>query len=512
MSIYQTAVEKPISTLMVFLAVIVIGIYSYSTLPVDQYPKMDPPYITVMSTYAGATASDIEQNVTKILENQLNSVDDLKEMTSTSYDNLSVVTLEFEWGINLDNAANDVRDAVDKSMNSLPDGIDRPTIIRISTSMMPTLVYAITAEESFGGLYKILDDKVIMQLNRVEGVASAYVAGLPERVVYVDLDPNKLDAYNLSISSIGGVIAAENLDLSAGNLKIGKDNYILRVEGEFEESDEIKELIVGVSGGKTIRLKDIANVRDTLQDITLEQTVERGKGGILIVTKQSDANAVQVATDAKKAIFAALEDMPTDIKLTMINDSSDFIIKAINNLTDTLMYALISVIIVVFIFLGRWRSTFVIAMTIPISLIVAFIYLAVTDGSLNTITLMSLSIAIGMVVDDAIVVLENITKHVDRGSRPREAAIYGTNEVWTSVIVTTMVTIAVFFPLTLVSGITGIFFRPLGWIICISVTTSTLTAISLTPMLSSKFLRLRDAAADAQKKISFYRCSTNMFG
>ncbi len=512
MSIYQTAVEKPISTLMVFLAVIVIGIYSYSTLPVDQYPKMDPPYITVMSTYAGATASDIEQNVTKILENQLNSVDDLKEMTSTSYDNLSVVTLEFEWGINLDNAANDVRDAVDKSMNSLPDGIDRPTIIRISTSMMPTLVYAITAEESFGGLYKILDDKVIMQLNRVEGVASAYVAGLPERVVYVDLDPNKLDAYNLSISSIGGVIAAENLDLSAGNLKIGKDNYILRVEGEFEESDEIKELIVGVSGGKTIRLKDIANVRDTLQDITLEQTVERGKGGILIVTKQSDANAVQVATDAKKAIFAALEDMPTDIKLTMINDSSDFIIKAINNLTDTLMYALISVIIVVFIFLGRWRSTFVIAMTIPISLIVAFIYLAVTDGSLNTITLMSLSIAIGMVVDDAIVVLENITKHVDRGSRPREAAIYGTNEVWTSVIVTTMVTIAVFFPLTLVSGITGIFFRPLGWIICISVTTSTLTAISLTPMLSSKFLRLRDAAADAQKKVSFYRWSNNMFG
>ena len=154
---------------MVFVAIIVVGVYSYITLPIDQYPKMDPPYITVMATYPGANATDIEQNVTKQLEDQLNSVDDLKELSSISYDNLSVVTLEFEWGIDLDNASNDVRDAVDKAMNNLPDDMDRPTIMRISTSMMPTLVYAVTAKESYSGLYKILDDKVIMNLNRVDG-------------------------------------------------------------------------------------------------------------------------------------------------------------------------------------------------------------------------------------------------------------------------------------------------------------------------------------------------------
>ena len=504
MSIFTTAVEKPISTLMVFVAVIVIGVYSYIKLPIDQYPKMDPPYITVMATYPGANATDIEQNVTKQLEDQLNSVDDLKEMTSESYENLGVVTLEFEWGINLDNASNDVRDAVDKAMNNLPDDIDRPTIMRISTSMMPTLVYAVTAEQSYSGLYKILDDKVIMNLNRVDGVASAYVSGISERVVYVDLDPNKLDAYNLTLSQVGNAIYAENRDVSAGNVKVGIEDYSLRIEGEFEQSDDIKNISLAMNG-KTIKLADIATVRDTLKDITLETQVNRENGAILLVTKQSDANAVAVAAEARAVIEKSSKELPSDVTFTMISDNSDFIIKAIDNLKETLFYALLFVVFVVFVFLGRWRSTFVIALTIPISLIVAFIYLAVADGSLNTITLMSLSIAIGMVVDDAIVVLENVTKHVDRGSRPKEAAKYGTNEVWTSVIVTTLVTVAVFFPLTMIPGIMGIFFKPLGWIICICVCTSTVTAISLTPMLCSKFLKLRDKEEDAKGgRLSFY--------
>ncbi|MBQ2321828.1 MAG: efflux RND transporter permease subunit [Bacteroidales bacterium] len=508
MSIFTTAVEKPISTLMVFVAIIVVGVYSYITLPIDQYPKMDPPYITVMATYPGANATDIEQNVTKQLEDQLNSVDDLKELSSESYDNLSVVTLEFEWGIDLDNASNDVRDAVDKAMNNLPDDMDRPTIMRISTSMMPTLVYAVTAKQSYSGLYKILDDKVIMSLNRVDGVASAYASGIAERVVYVDLDPNKLDAYNLTLSQIGNAILAENKDVSSGNVKVGIEDYSLRVEGEFEESDEIKDISISLGNDKTVKLSDIALVRDTLKDITMETQVNREDGCILLVTKQSDANAVAVAAEARAEIEKAQATLPSDIKFEMISDNSDFIIKAINNLKETLFYALLFVVIVVFVFLGRWRSTFVIALTIPISLIVAFIYLAVSDGSLNTITLMSLSIAIGMVVDDAIVVLENVTKHVDRGSRPKEAAKYGTNEVWTSVIVTTLVTIAVFFPLTMIPGIMGIFFEPLGWIICICVTTSTLTAISLTPMLCSKFLKLRDKEEDSKsKRFSFYNWS-----
>ena len=506
MSIFTTAVNKPISTLMIFTAVLVLGIAAYFQLPVDQYPKMDPPYITVMATYPGADAADIEENVTKILEDQLNSVDDLKELSSISYDNLSVISLEFEWEVNLDEASNDVRDAVDKAMQNLPDDIDRPTIMRFNTSMMPILIYAVTAEESYSGLDKIIDDKLITRLNRVDGIASVTLAGAPERVVYVDLDPNQLDAYHLTVEQIGNKILAENIDVSAGNVKMGLMDYSLRVEGEFEESDEIKNIVIGTMNDRTIYLHDVAKIRDTIKDITLEQSINRGNGGVLLITKQTDANAVAVAKEAKKQLALAQKEMPTDIKFQIISDNSDFIVQSINNLQQTLLYALLFVVIVVFLFLGRWRATFIVALTIPISLIVAFIYLFATGESLNIISLSSLSIAIGMVVDDAIVVLENVTKHIDRGSRPREAAKYGTNEVWLSVIVTTLVTVAVFFPLTMVTGMTGILFKQLGWIVCITVCTSTATAISLTPMLCSQLLKLHDKTK--LKKHSFYAISS----
>ena len=503
MSIYNTAVNKPISTLMVFLAILVLGVASYLQLPVDQLPKMDPPYLTVMATYPGANASDIEENVTKILEDQLNSVDDLKELTSTSYDNLAVISLEFEWEANLDEASNDVRDAVDKAMQDLPDDIDRPTIMRFNTSMIPILTYAVTAKESYSGINKILDDKVVTRLNRVDGVAAVTVTGAPERVVYVDLDPNKLDAYNLTLEQIGNKILAENIDVSAGSVKMGNMDYSMRVEGEFEESDQIKNIVIGRTEDKAIFLRDVATVRDTLQDITLEQTVNRGRGCVLMISKQTDANAVAVVEEAKAELELAMKELPSDIHFQIISDNSDFIIKAIDNLQESLLYALLFVVLIVFLFLGRWRATFIIALTIPISLIVAFIYLYATGESLNVISLSSLSIAIGMVVDDAIVVLENVTKHIDRGSRPREAAIYGTNEVWLSVIVTTLVTIAVFFPLTLVSGMTGILFKQLGWIVCITICTSTITAISLTPMLCSQLMKIQNKTPKPGK-FSFY--------
>ncbi|MGL5682467.1 MAG: efflux RND transporter permease subunit [Marinifilaceae bacterium] len=499
MSIFTNAVEKPITTLMLFVGIMVVGIFALVQLPIDQYPQMDPPYLSVMTSYPGANAADIEENVTKILEDQLNSVEDLKEMNSTSYDNLSVVSLEFEWDTNLDEAANDVRDAIDKAMDKLPDNIDRPSLLKFNTSMMPIIMYAVRANESYAGLDRIIDDKIINRLNRIDGIAAVNFVGAPKRVVYVDLDPNKLDAYNLTIEQIGNILKAENQDLPAGSIKMGLMDYQLRVEGEFEESEMIKNVVVSNKNGKTIFMRDIAMVRDTIKDIALEHQINRQDGGVIMVTKQSGSNSVAIAKRVRAEMEEIKKELPADIRLDVLNDSSDFIVRSINNLSDSLQYALLFVILVVLVFLGRWRATFIIALTIPISLVVAFIYLYVTGESLNVISLSSLSIAIGMVVDDAIVVLENITKHIERGSAPREAAKYGTNEVWLSVIVTTLVTIAVFFPLTLVTGMTGILFKQLGWIICITVTTSTLTALTLTPMLSSQLLKLQDNK-DKKKK------------
>ncbi len=491
MSIYKSAVNNPITTLMIFIGIIVLGIYSFVQIPVDLYPEINPPYISVMTTYAGANAADIETNITKPIEDALNSVDKLKEVTSVSYDNLSIVGLEFEWEANLDEAMNDIRDVIDRIFNYLPEDCDRPAIFKFSTSMMPIMFFAITANESYPGLDKIIDEKIVTPLNRIDGIGSISTVGAPRRMIYVDLDPNKLDAYNMTLEQIGNVIGAENLNMPSGNVKMGKMDYQLRVQGEFTESGQLNDIVVGNYAGKPLYIRDIAEVRDTLKDRSLEERINGKQGMRMFVMKQSGANTVRIAREVNQKLKVLKKTLPSDIRMEPIWDTSDFIKGSIRNLSKTLLWALLFVVLVILIFLGRWRATFIVVLTIPISLIVSFIYLYFTGSSINVISLSSLSIAIGMVVDDAIVVLENITKHIERGSSPREAAIYATNEVWLAVIVTTLVIVAVFFPLTLVGGMTGVMFNQLGWIVTITVCTSTVTAISLTPMLTSKLMRLR---------------------
>lgn len=491
MSIYKNAVNKPITTVMIFVAIVVMGLYSLVQIPVDLYPEMDPPYISLMTSYPGANASDIEANVTKIIEDGLNSVDDLKEITSTSTDNLSVINLEFDWETNLDEATNNIRDVIDFIINALPEGVERPQIFKFNTSMMPIVFYAVTAGESYSGLEKILDEKIINPLNRVEGIGSIGLMGAPNRVVYVDADPRLLEAYNLTVEQIGGSIAAENMNLPSGNVKMGQIDYQLRIQGEFTTSARIGNLVVGNMAGKPVYIRDVATVRDSIKDLSIDEKINGQTGLRMFVMKQSGANTMKVARQVRANIEELQKELPPDIKINLIMDTSDFIKGSINNLSQTLLYALIFVVLVVLFFLGRWRATFIIVLTIPISLIVAFLYIFITGSSINVISLTSLSIAIGMVVDDAIVVLENITRHVERGSTPREAAIYATNEVWLAVIVTTATVVAVFMPLTLVGGMTGVLFKQLGWTVSITVVTSTIAAISLTPMLSAYLLKLK---------------------
>lgn len=492
MSIYKTAVNKPITTLMIFAGVMIFGLFSLTRIPVDLYPEIDFPSVSVMTIYPGASAADIEENVTKQLEDALNTVDRLEELTSSSKDNVSVVSLEFEWGTNLDEAVNDVRSSIDMALDDLPDDCDRPIIYKFSSSSMPILFYSITAVESYSGLEKILDDRLINPLNRVEGIASVFLSGAPERTIYVDIDAKKLEAYGLTVEQIGNTIAASNIDLPSGSVRMGRLDYQLRVEGEFQESSEIKNLVVGSNNGRNIYIRDIAIVNDTIKDLMVSERSNGRQGLKLMVMKQSGANTVAVAEGVTKRMAEIIKTLPPDITISEIVDTSTFIKDSLGNLTNTLLFALLFVALVILFFLGRWRATFIIVLTIPISLIVAFVYLFMSGSSINIISLSSLSIAIGMVVDDAIVVLENISKHIERGARPREAAIYATNEVWVSVIVTTLVVVAVFLPLTTLDGMVGILFKELGWLVTITVTTSTIAAISLTPMLCAKMLKLRD--------------------
>lgn len=498
MSIYKTSIQKPITTGLIFVAVIILGLFSLSRLPIDQFPEMDPPYISVMTTYPGANASEIETNISKLLENSLNSVDGLKNLFSTSKDNISVVTLELEWGTNIDEVVNDVRTYVDFVYDNLPDGVSRPMILKMSSSQMPIMQLGFTAEESYAGLEKILDENVVNVLNRVDGIGNISLSGAPERYIYVDLDPNQLDAYNLSVETVGNAIASNNLNLASGTVKMGKEQYQLRVESEYDESNEINNIVVTTTpDGKQVFVRDLATVRDTIKDLSLDERIsitENGQeilgreGARIQITKQTGANTVEICEKVNKEMEKIMKTLPPDIKCTVIRDGSIEINNAIFGLAESIFYALLFVVLVVLIFLGDWRSTIIISLTIPISLVVSFIYLLVTDSSLNIVSLASLTVAIGMVVDDAIVVLENISKHIERGSNPREAAIYATNEVWVSVIATTLVIVAVFVPLTMLTGMAGIMFKELGWIVTLVVCTSTATAITLIPMLCSKML------------------------
>lgn len=491
MKIYETSVRKPISTILIFIGVMVFGIFSVRTLSIDMYPEMDMPTITIMTTYPGANAADIETNISRVLEDNLNTVDNLKKLTSKSSDNISIVTLEFEWGADLDEAANDIRDVVGRVQGDLPDDAETPTIFKFSSSMVPVLVLYATANESYAALSKILDDKLVNPLNRVDGVGAVSLMGAGVREIQINVDPKKIEAYNLSIEQIGQIVAAENLDTPGGNIDVGQQTINIRTKGELSSADELQDVIVAVRGGNQIYLKDVAQIKDTLAKTTLDERVNGDLGVRVVVQKQSGANTVEIAKKVMEALPGIQKTLPPDIKLGIVMDGSESISQSINSLTETIMFAFLFVVLVVLFFLGRWRATFIIILTIPVSLVVSFIYLKITGGTLNIISLSSLSIAIGMVVDDAIVVLENITKHIERGSTPKEAAIYATNEVWLAVIATTMVVIAVFMPLTMLSGMAGIMFRELGWIISLVTFVSTVAAITLTPMLSALMLKFQ---------------------
>jgi HAE1 family hydrophobic/amphiphilic exporter-1 len=492
MSLYEGAVKKPIMTSLCFLAVAIFGLFSLSKLPVDLYPDIDTNTIMVMTSYEGASASDIENNVTRPLENTLNSVSNLKHITSKSSENISVITLEFEYGYDIDVLTNDVRDKLDMVSSSLPDDVNTPIIFKFSTDMIPILLLSVQAEESQPALYKILDDNVANPLARVPGVGTVSIAGAPEREVNIYCDPNKLEAYGLSVETISSIVGAENKNVPGGTFDIGTNTYSLRVEGEFKDPSEMKNIVVGTHNGASVYLRDVAEVVDSVQE-RAQKTFNNGvQGAMIIVQKQSGANSVAISNKVMEQLPKLQKSLPSDVKLGVIVNTSDNIMNTIHSLSETILYAVLFVVIVVFLFLGRWRATVIICITIPMSLIASFIYLAITDGgSLNIISLSCLSIAIGNVVDDAIVVLENVTTHIERGSDPKQASIHATNEVAISVIASTLTMIAVFFPLTMVSGMSGVLFRQLGWMMCVIMTISTTSALSFTPMLCSQLLRLQ---------------------
>lgn len=478
-------------TTLCFVAVMVLGLFSLSKLPVDLYPDIETNTILVITTYPGASASDVENNVTRPLENTLNAVEHLKHITSDSRENTSVITLEFEFGNDIEVLTNDVRDKLDMISSVLPDEVNTPIIFKFSTDMIPIVILSVQAEESQKALYKILDDNVANPLARIDGVGTVSISGAPEREINVYMDPRKMEAYGLTVETVSQAIVAENKNVPGGSFDVGNNTYPLRVEGEFTDPQQMLDIIVATHNGAPVYLRDVARVVDDVQERAQKAYNDGKQGAMIVIQKQSGANSVEIAQAVKKMMPELQKQLPSDVKLGVIMDTSDNILNTIDSLVETILYAILFVVVVVFVFLGRWRATVIICITIPMSLIASFIYLFVSDGSLNMISLSCLSIAIGNVVDDAIVVLENVTTHIERGSEPKQAAVHATNEVAISVVASTLTMIAVFFPLTMVTGMTGVLFKQLGWMMCVIMTISTVSALTFTPMMCSQLLRLQ---------------------
>ena len=491
MSIYRKAVNNPVTTALVFIAMAIFGVFSLINISLDRFPKFDANVIMVMSSYPGASAEDIETNLTKVLENTLNGVSDLKDITSTSKENMSMIILKFIEGVDIDVATNDVRDKLDMVNSVLPDGASLPFIFKFSADDMPIMIMAATAKESLPALEKILDDKLATPLARVSGVGTVSVAGAPQREIQVYCDPNKLEAYGLTVSGISSIIAAENRNVPSGTIDIGSNAYSLRVEKEFSNADEMLDVVVGHVNGKTIYLRDVARVVDGVEERYQEAVINGTQGAQIIIQKQADANAVNVIKGVKKEMENIKKNLPSDITITTVMDSSHNILNTLNSLKETILVTFLIVMLVVYLFLGRWRSTFIIVLAIPVSLLASLMYLWATGNTLNIVSMSALSIAIGMVVDDAIVVLENISTHLEKGAKPKEAAVHATQEVGISVIASTLTMLAVFMPLTMIKGMAGVMFKQLGWITSIIMIVSTIGALTLIPMLCSQFLRFK---------------------
>ena len=489
MSIYRTAVRNPVTTALIFMAFVVFGVFSLTRIPIAQLPEFDANVIMVMSSYPGASASDIEQNLTKTLENSLNGVANLKELTSRSRENISMLTLQFEYGIDIDDATNDVRDKLDMVNSVLPEGASVPTIFKFSADDMPIMIMSATADQSLPGLDKILDDKLVTPLARVSGVGTVSVQGAPSREIQVYCDPNKLQAYGLSVSTLSSIIAMENRNLPSGNIDVGSETFNLRVQKEFRDPSELLDIVVANVGGRAIYLRDVATVVDGQQEREQESYTNGKRSAQIVIQKQSGANTVNVIKNVKKKLADIQKELPSDIEITTVIDSSDNIINTINSLKETILITFIVVMLVVFIFLGRWRATFIIVLSIPIALLASLVYLLATGNSLNIISMSALSIAIGMVVDDAIVVLENVSTHLERGEKPKEAAVLATSEVAISVIASTLTMLCVFIPITMVKGMAGILFKQLGWIVSLIMIVSTTAALTLVPMMCSQMLK-----------------------
>ena len=489
MSIPRTAIHRPVSMFMLSAVVVLLGTLSLFRLPVDLMPDVTYPTISVRVGYGGVGPAEIEQLIIRPLEQTLAAVPGLEQINSTASEGSGNVRLNFAWGTNLNEAADEVRTRMDRVRGRLPVDADPPNISKFDASASPIMGIGVEGDFDRVTLREMAETDIGPRLERVAGVASVTVSGGLRRQIHIELSKEKITAMDLAVDRVISTIRSENQNVPLGELMEGDTSYLLRSQGEFQSLDQIRDLVVQTKGGVPVYLRDIAEIKDTTEDLRSFTRINGKPGVRLSVSKQSGKNTVAIAEGVRAEIDRINRDM-RNVRLTLLDDQSKFIVRSIDSVKEAVYLGAILVIFIIFVFLRNIRSTIIICLSIPISIVGTFALLYFAGFTLNTMTFGGLALGVGMIVDASIVVLENTFRHMEMGKTRMQAAIDGSEEVWSAIVASTLTHVAVFVPLLFLSGVSSILFVQLSIVVMFSLSMSLFVAVTVVPVLCSRILKM----------------------
>lgn len=493
MSITKTTLRHPVLTLIVFVLLGIMGLFTLKNVSISLMPDVDYPYLNINTTYQNAGPESVEKSVTKLLESQLVSVTGLKKITSTSSEGRSSISLEFNYGTDLDIATNNVRDKIDRVVRSLPDDAGTPSIFKMDSNSMPIMRIAVNGNRDRNELREIADNTITDLIEQTDGVAEASVYGGRDKIVRVDLSQNRLSAYGITITEVSSALSRQNLELGGGKITEGFYDYTIRTTGEFASVEQINSTVITTRNGYIVRLADIGKAYLGYRDKSNEVLINGQPGVYISVTKQSGKNSVTVANAVYKKLDEIQEILPGDMSMQIVWDTTDSIRDTINTLLESAMQGLVLAVLILFLFLKNFKSTIIIAISIPLSIIITMLCMNFAGLTLNMMTLTGLILGVGMIVDASIVMIENIYVYRSRGAKPLVSAELGSSEMVMSVTSGNLTTICVFVPFLFYMkelGMMGQMFKGIIFTVVIALMSSLFVAIFLVPVLAGKFLPL----------------------
>jgi len=519
MTFSEKCVNKPVTTMLIFVLGIILGLFCMTQLSVDMYPDMDLPYMIVYTSYDGAGPEEVESSLTSTLESSLSGVSGLKKIQSRSMSGLSLVILEFNYGTNLDAAGGDVRDKIDLVRNYMPDGADSPITIKMDPSMMPIMNLALRGNRTPEELRAFAEDTIESRLEQIDGIASATVSGGREKSINVDIPRDRLEAYGLTISSVSQMIGIQNIQSSGGTITSGDKNYTIKNDGKYKSLDDLKNTVISYKVGsdytaRTIRLRDIADIYEGYKDESTLAYLDGKPCVMLSLQKQSGKNAVKAAKNVRKVLEKLKTEIPSDVEIIETSNTTDIISQTIGEVVKSVVQGALLAVAVLFIFLRSFKSTIIVGLSIPISVFITLLCMYLNNITINMISMCGLLLGIGMLVDNSIVVLENIYSYIERDTKPRVAAILGSQEMVSSIVGSTLTSVCIFLPMLVFKtklGIMGQMFNDIAWTIIFSLMSSLIVAIALVPVLCSEFVTKKLAKKQSGFSYGINRAFNNFF-